>query len=158
MRNLFLAISRFAVTTWVGAAVFFLLVTIRIATSDPESINSVTQGILALLRFPWYYRFGFVLVPTALLTGFIARGNGSIRPWRMRIYLGLLAVALAAMVCDYVFIYQELARVTADTSIAKPANFQTYHDASKWIITTEVGLCLAAALLIAGSGRQKPTE
>ncbi len=146
MRSLFLTISRFAAAAWVGAAALFLYATLLEVRSP--ALDSADKSILAVLRFPAYYQFGFGLVLAALLAGLIARRHVAVRPWRMRLYLGLLTLALVVMLCDYFFIYQPLERMTADVTQARPASFHTYHRASEWINTAHVSLCLLAALLI----------
>jgi hypothetical protein len=154
MRSFFLTISRFAVAAWVGAAALFVYETL-LQIRSPE-LDSTTKSVLALLGFPAYYEFGFGLVLAALLAGLIARGHFAVRPWQMRLYLGLLILALALMVCDYVFIYRPLEKMTADVTQARPASFQTYHTASEWINAVHIGLCLLAALLIAWPNRSQP--
>lgn len=154
MRSLFLTISRFAVTAWVGAAALFIYVTV-LQVRSPD-LDSADKSVLAVLGFPAYYQFGFGLLLTALLAGLIARGHVAVRPWRMRLYLGLLILSLVVTVCDYAFIYRPLLEMTADVTEARPASFQTYHTASEWINTAQVSLSLLAALLIGWPNNYRP--
>lgn len=149
MRSLFLTISRFASAAWVGAGVLFVANILQERMS--KEIDSTTSSVLALLRFPMFYKFGFALLLVALVAGLLSSGHSAVRTWRMRVYLALLISALLVMFGDYVFIYPPLAEMTPEP--VRPAEFHTYHRMSMWINALDWGLCLAAALLINWPGR-----
>ena len=56
-----LAVARLASAAWVGAAMLFVITAVR-EVRHP-GFDSSTKDTLALLRFPAYYAFGFVVVP-----------------------------------------------------------------------------------------------
>jgi hypothetical protein len=62
--------------------------------------------------------------------------------------MALLAIALATMIADYIWVYQPLAGMIDPPGGTKPASFVTYHNASKWINETNVTLVLIAAVLL----------
>ena len=137
----------------IGAAVLFVVTSVL--EQSAQEFDSVIRGHLALMRFPWYYAYGFSSMVTALVSGAIVWGHPAVGLWRLRFYLGILTVALATMVCEYVFVYRPLAVMTANFASARPAEFQQYHEMSKWINTAVIGLCLVAAVLITWPNRQR---
>ena len=146
MQNLCLTILRFAIAAWVGAAVLFVVISVR-EVGFPR-FDSETKSELALLRFPAYYACGFTLVATALISGLIASIRSAGRRPRLSICLGLLATALLIMLIDYVWIYSPLREMTKLVSAARPASFATYHSLSTWVNAVDISICLAAALLV----------
>jgi hypothetical protein len=145
MYRLCFTIARFSIAAWVGAAALFVVTGVHEVRS-PE-LDSAAKNVLAALRFPSYYAFGFALVSVALVCGLVARFRSPAqRPSPSRIALALLVLALCLMVVDYVWIYRPLEGMMLVPDAARPAHFQTYHRASMWINTVDVGLCLVAAL------------
>jgi hypothetical protein len=65
-----LAVARLASAVWVGAAMLFVITAVR-EVRHP-GFDSATKDTLALLRFPVYYAFAFVVVSLALAGSVIA--------------------------------------------------------------------------------------
>ncbi|HUG90143.1 MAG TPA: hypothetical protein VML55_04885 [Planctomycetaceae bacterium] len=159
MRSVCLMIARLSLAAWIGAAALFVATSIREVRSRQAGFDfefdSTTRDQLVTLRFPLYYRYGFALVGAGLAAGLAAYGHPALGRWRSRIALALLAIALASMVADYVWVYQPLARMIDPPGGTKPAEFVTYHNASKWINETNVSLVLIAAALLSWPSRRE---
>ena len=153
MRGCFLTLSRLAAAGWVGAAVLFVVTSVL--EQSAQDLNYQTKSFLALIRFPWYYAYGFSSMVTALVSVAIVWGHPAVGLWRLRFYLGILSVALATMVCEYVFVYRPLTVMTAKFASARAAEFHDYHVMTQWINTAVIGLCLVAAVLITWPNRQR---
>jgi hypothetical protein len=141
-----LTLARLAVSGWIGAAVLFVVTSIHEVRD--ERFDSATRDTLAALRFPDYYRFGFALVGLGFLAAAAALGRAALRRRRALFILGLLAVALALMSADYLWIYRSITDMIDPPGNPKPANFERMHLASESINTLHVGVCLIAALLL----------
>jgi hypothetical protein len=152
MRSLGLMIARISLAAWLGAAALFVATSIREVRPREAGFNfefdSLTRDQLVTLRFPLYYRYGFALVGTGLLATVVSYGHPAISRGRSRVALALVAAALAAMIADYIWIYQPLARMIDPPGGAKPSGFVAYHNASKWINETSVALIFLAALVL----------
>ncbi len=72
------AVARLASAAWAGAAVLFVITALR-EVRHP-GFDSATKDTLALLRFPAYYAFGFILISVALAGAVLALGRS--RPER----------------------------------------------------------------------------
>ncbi len=144
-----LAMARFCLAAWVGAATLFVVTGVRVAISKQVDLNnSEVIDALVAVRFPSYYLFGFALVSLAGL-GLIAAwrhpGLGRIRIWTCS---GLIAASLVLMLFDYFSIYLPLIEMVTPAGKAKPSEFTAYHEASKHINSVDVGLLLIAAILL----------
>ena len=150
MRSFCLMLCRFAISAWVGAAGLFVVTSVE----EQQTITDLpTRNLLATLRFPYYYAFGFTLVAVGFIAGLIAFRHPAISSRRLGIALALLAVALGLMVVDYVWIYQPLREMLIPPESPRPSNFAAYHNGSKYINEADVTLCLLAALLLCWPGR-----
>jgi hypothetical protein len=142
-----LTVARLAAAAWVGAAVLFVLTALH-EVRHP-GFDPATKDTLALLRFPTYYAFGFVLVSVALagsLFGLVGRAKGQRR--RIVVAASLLGLVLGLMVADYAAIYLPIVGMITPVGRARSAEFDGYHRASIVINACDVALCgLAAALL-----------
>jgi hypothetical protein len=148
MNRLSLNIARCALAAWIAAAAMFVITSVREVTS-PEFSSSV-RSHLALLRFPIYYKFGFTLVPIAIIAVLIAWTRaGKVMP-SLRWVMGLLLLALALMIVDYAGIYSPMVEMLAaeSTGQARPSNFITYHRASETVNSLGVLLCFAALITL----------
>jgi hypothetical protein len=172
MSGIAITLARFASAAWVGAAVLF--VTIAVWEVRYPEFDSATKDTLALLRFPAYYVFGFVLVGTALLGAVLA--FASTRPLnasredsgrsaenrggkkRLGATAGLLAISLALMVADFFAVYRPMVEMITPPGRARPAEFRTYHRASVWLNTADVALCAVAAVLLCWPARYDRRE
>jgi hypothetical protein len=150
VRRLGLAIARLATTAWVGAAALFVVTAVREVMHS--GFDSATKDQLALLRFPAYYGFGFVLLALALAgTAGAWKAAGKSR-LRIRLAGGLLGLALALMAADFVAIYRPMAEMITPPGRTHVAEFRPYHRASVWINVIDVGLCGVAAVLLCWPG------
>ena len=64
-----------ALVAWVGAAILFVVTSVREVQST--DFDSNTKDHLALLRFPAYYLFGFTLVPVASVGAIVSSRDTS---------------------------------------------------------------------------------
>jgi hypothetical protein len=157
MSRLSLNIARCALAGWIAAAAMFVITSVREVTS-PE-FSSTVRSHLALVRFPVYYTFGFVLVPLAM----VAVGIAWIRVGKavsLRWVMGLLLLALVLMIADFVGVYSPMVEMlTAESAgLARPANFTTYHRASETMNSLGVLLCLAALIVLCKPTSDRPAE
>lgn len=144
MNSFWLVLSRFSLAAWIGAASLFVVT--GIAEVQSPEFDSTTKSALALLRFPYYYRFGFTLVGLGLLATW--RAKSTIPPVQRRLALGFIEAALIVMTADYFLVYQPLAGMLAEP--VRSAGFQTYHEASKYVNFASLGLVLVAAMSLCG--------
>ena len=136
-------IARFALSAWIGAAALFVVTSI--AEQRSPTFGSAEKNVLAALRFPAYYSFGFVLVGLGLVAGAIGVDRKSrCRSWLM--IVGCLTLALILMLVDYLAIYSPLYAIVTDPSGVRDARFIELHRLSEQINTVDVTLCLIAAL------------
>jgi len=143
MSSFCLVLCRFSLCAWIGAAALF--VTAGVAEVRSPQFDSVTKNALVGVRFPHYYRFGFTLVTTGLVTSVLARKNPGWSARRAGIVTALACLALAVMLTDYYIIYSPLLRMTQQTE--HDPYFQSYHKASKYINLVGLLIAFAAALL-----------
>lgn len=154
MSKLLLLISRFCLSAWVGAAALFVVTGVAEVTS-PE-FDSLTKNQLAALRFPFYYKFGFSLAALGFVCGWLARKHPSLGPRRMKLFTGLMILALLIMIADYFWVFTPLQQMMGlDT---KPANFQQYHKASMYLNAGSLACVLCAALLVNWAGTARKAE
>jgi len=142
-----LAVARAASAAWVGAAVLFVITAVR-EVRHP-GFDPAIKDTLALLRFPTFYTFGFVLVSAALagcLFALVGRAKGARR--RVVAAACLLGLALALMVVDFAAIYLPIVGMITPVGRARSAEFEGYHRASIVINVCDVALCGVAATLL----------
>jgi hypothetical protein len=142
-----LTFARLASVAWVGGAMLFVVTAVR-EVRHP-GFDSATKDTLALLRFPSYYAFGFVLVSVALAGSLFAL-MGPKKGERRRTVVAswLLGLVLALMVADFLAIYLPIVGMITPVGRAHPAEFAGYHRASIAINVCDVALCGIAALLL----------
>jgi hypothetical protein len=142
-----LAVARLASAVWVGAAMLFVITAVR-EVRHP-GFDSATKDTLALLRFPVYYAFAFVVVSLALAGSAIALIGRKKGERRLIVAASwLLALVLVLMVVDFVAIYLPIVGMITPVGRAHPAEFAGYHRASIAINVCDVALCGIAALLL----------
>lgn len=139
-------LARTATSAWVGAAVLFVITSVREVRY--AGFDSATRDILAALRFPPYYLFGFTAVGIGLAATGVALAAVRLPRRRGAAALVLLVAAVLLMAVDYVWIYGPLAEMIVPPGGAKPDSFQSLHVASEWINTVDVALVLLAALVL----------
>jgi hypothetical protein len=146
MSRLLLMICRFCLSAWIGAAALFVVNGVRLVTEP--AFDTVIRNRQALLRFPPYYLFGFVLLNVALLT-LLAGGRSpavSFRRWLMSVLL--VVAALGVMAADYMWVYLPMETMINPPEQPRPAEFIGYHWWSTRLNLLHVGLAFAAALLV----------
>ncbi|MCA9050660.1 MAG: hypothetical protein KDA89_18105 [Planctomycetaceae bacterium] len=139
-----MATSRFAISAWVGAACLFIATTLQDVHST--TLDSVAKAELAVQRFPVYYNFAFVLLGIAFVLGCCGLITASTT--RKGVTLQLLLLPLVLTAIDYVWIYQPLDAMTVNVQQARPAQFVTFHSASKWINIVQVSASVIAAIAV----------
>jgi hypothetical protein len=147
-----LAVARFSAAAWVGAAALFVVTAVREVTYP--GFDSLTKDELALLRFPAYYAFGFVLVGLAFLSAVWAGCMERESRRRNSLAAGLLGIALLLMGGDFVAVYSPMAKIITPPGQAHAAEFRSYHRASVWINVAHVGICAVAAMLLCWPARR----
>ena len=150
MQKLSLALARFSLSAWIGAAALFVV------TSVSEQIStqygSDVKNILAGLRFPWYYLFGFSFVSTGLVTSMF--GLSGVQNRRRRVVVAVMKdtkremVVLSLMATDYFYIYSPLHEIVTRPDGVRDARFMELHHWSERINTIDVTLCLVAAITV----------
>src|SRR5690606_11763570 len=143
-----LPIARLSSTIWVGAALLF--VATSVAEQVHPDLDASTKGLLALIRFPWFYG----TAATLLAIGFVASVLAARGRRAVLAAAGLLALALALLAIDYWFVYRELVNVLLDAGKPPASRFAVLHAWSERL--NAVGFLLsatAAAILCAVSDR-----
>lgn len=143
MPRICLTIARFTLSAWIGAAALFVVTSISEQRST--TFGSDMKNVLAVLRFPSYYWFGFILVGVGLLSGAIGVDRHRQRR-RWLAIIGCLVLALVLMVTDYVAIYSPLFAIVTDPSGVRDTRFLELHRGSEQINAVDVTLCLIAAI------------
>ena len=145
MKRLCLTIARFVLSAWIGAAALFVVTSI--AEQRSTAFGSDVKNVLAALRFPAYYSFGFVLVGLGLVGGAMGVDCTNRRRGWLTI-VGCLTLALILMIVDYMAIYSPLYAIVTDPSGVRDTRFMELHHWSEQINTIDVTLCLIAALTV----------
>lgn len=137
-----LFIARLASAMWLGAALLFVI------TSVAEQLNPAlplpTKNLLALIRFPWFYTCGAILLSTALLASLAIKHP----PRGVAVASVLLMAALVIMFLDYAFIFRPLREHIRAHFTERTGRFQQLHHWSEGVNTFEYLLVLIAALLL----------
>lgn len=140
-----LTVLRFVLPAWIGAATLFA---INASAEQRHPFDSGTKNQLALLRFPDYYRFGFISVISAILiTGVLVCFPTKMRQ-RLVIALVVLTATIALMLWDFHFIYGPLHEMILDPTQPKPSTWVRLHATSMIINLVHVSLCLVASIVV----------
>ena len=148
MTRLSLAIARFCIAAWIGAAILFVIVGVREVTV-PEFTSEVKDRLVTL-RFPAYYIAGTSLVGLAFVASVVASANRA--SWGLRIALAMLLLAGGLMAADYVWIYSPLAAMVTPPGQARTMAFVTLHHWSMRINTAHLAACMIAAVALFATG------
>ena len=148
MRTAALVLARLASAAWVGAAVLFVVTSVREIRSP--QFDSVTKDLLVALRFPAYYAAGFISLGAAFLGALVA----GVAPPRRLLPPLVLGVALGAMAADYNFVFRPLQAVISPPGQARPEWFESYHRASMMINAGVILAALSAAVMLSIPARQ----
>jgi hypothetical protein len=146
MSRVLILLARFALSAWVGAATLFVVNAVRQVTFP--AFDTPTRNQLALLRFPPYYAFGFVLVGLGCVALGVLTLVGCPPRRRLQVGLALSGASLMMMGVDYLWVYLPLEAMVTPPDRAVPAEFTALHHTSEAINTLHVGLALAAALVV----------
>lgn len=151
MSRLCLMLARLFLSLWVGGAILF--VATSIAEQKFPGFSQVTKNQLALIRFPWYYRFGFTLLGATLVAGHFARHHAALAGAARWLVFGLTAASLAIMALDYYTVYLPLAEMVTPPDRAVSSEFMRYHQLSKYVNIAHVGLAFVACVLLCRPAR-----
>ena len=146
MRSFCLMLTRLALAAWVGAAIFFVTVSLRPLRS--QEIPDEIKPHLTQTLFPGYYRMGFGLLGLAWVAGAIGSMHPGVGRVRRFVLIGLITALLLLMVADWSWIYTPLANMMQreiGEHEARAGAFRTYHLASRWINSVGMTLALIAA-------------
>lgn len=144
MSRFCLCLARILLAAWVGAAVLFVINGISLVGQFP---SDVFDHLLAI-RFPNYYRFGFVAVGTGLAALVCSLFRCPLSRLRVLIAILLVGVALGVMIYDYQHIYRPLEAMISPPGQARPMEFAPLHARSKYVNSVHVGLCLLASIAL----------
>jgi hypothetical protein len=151
-----MAVARFSLSAWVGAAALFVVTGVREVRSP--LLDSYTRDVLVEIRFPSYYLFGFIFVGLGTVAAFTTAGLAPARRGRQFALAFLTILALALMVADYFAIYLPLVEMITPPGGSRPAEFAAYHTASKWVNLASVSLCAIVALALCGQDIERRTS
>lgn len=135
---------------WVGAALLF------VATSVTEQVQPSFSGdikdTLALIRFPWFYGFGALLLALAAASSFLASALGC----RGLSAAVLLACALCIMGADYALVYRPMRALLVPVASGRGAEFERLHALSEWANGIGLVAATAAAMILCAARETRP--
>ena len=138
-----LFLARSAITAWVGAAVLFVVVGVsEVVHSD---FSSEIRDQLVVIRFAWFYRFGFTLIAASLIATRLTSTGVDLSARRKFLTAGLLLAALMVMTAEYFAVYVRLAEMVTPPGKPRTPDFLFYHRASMWGNLADLLLCCGAA-------------
>ena len=147
MGNNLIAFSRFLISAWIGGAVLFVITGVQEITN--KDLSSDIRDVLALIRFPTYYLFGFVLVSACFMMTIRVSKHYEVSRIRLKCFQILLFVSLLVMAGDYFLVYSPLRQMIIESKGgARPENFQIYHKISMYVNAAHLSLSTVAAILI----------
>jgi hypothetical protein len=146
MRAFCLALARFSLSAWVGAAVLFVIAGVREITS--VALDPIARDQLALIRFPAYYGCGFVLLAVGLASSLPAIGHPAAGRKRAVTAAVLITAALVIFAADYQFIFRPLVAMIDPLGQPRSAEFDRLHHLSEAVNTVQLFASLAAAVLL----------
>ena len=143
MKSLALCLARICVSAWVGAAVLFVIVAVREVTFP--QFTSEVKDQLAVIRFPPYYVVGAALLVVSLLGTLVAAGHPQLSRGRQTLAAVLLALALAEMAADYVWVYLPIEALVTPAGKPRTEQFTTLHQWSTRLNGANILACTVAA-------------
>ena len=147
MNRFLWTVLRFSLCAWVGAATLFVVTGVREVTMT--DFDATTKNLLAVIRFPAYYVFGFTLVAVAGISTFGLLLTNKEARRRKVVILSLAIVSLLVMWIDHRFIYQPLETMMLEPEGRLHPDFFKYHQWSKYINCVSVGAALVASFVSA---------
>ena len=149
MLKLFLFLARLSITAWLGAATLFVAVTVVEIRSG--ELESLVLDTLVLLRFPVYYLFTFLLLPTSLVAGvacwILSRGKIG------KIFTVLIAFSLLILIGDYYWVYLRLEGMLTPLGVPRPPDFPFYHKLTETLNSLAMLINLIASGVINWPGK-----
>lgn len=110
--------------------------------------DSLIRDQLISLHFPTYYTMAWILLGGTFLGCFGIRNIKFFPRRRANLILSLVMIILGMSIVDYYCIYSPLEEMITPPGSPRPANFQAYHQASKYINSINILLSLAAAITV----------
>ncbi len=146
MRHFTLFLARTAITAWIGAAVLFVVV--GVSEVIHADFSSEIRDQLVVIRFPWFYRFGFALISLSLVCTVLTASGPEFSGRRKLIAAGLLLAALLLMTAEYFLVYVRLAEMVTPPGKPRTQEFQAYHKTSMYANFAGLALCGTAMGLL----------
>jgi hypothetical protein len=140
-----LALLRFALSAWVGIAIFF--VTVILGLRQSELFDRLSKFNHPKVLFPLYYGFEFALLGIALLCALAGLWNATAGVTRRYVLLALVAASFAVALLDYTVVYRGLVRILADPEAIPAAQFVARHQASRRLNEAMLAFSIAAAIV-----------
>jgi hypothetical protein len=155
MQRFCLTIARLTLSAWMGAAALFVVTSI--AEQRSTAFGSDVKNVLAALRFPSYYAFGFVLVGLGLVGGAVGIDRRR-QPRRWLAFVSTLVLAFLLMLVDYFAVYSPLYAIVTNPNGVREARFVQLHRWSEQINTIDVTLCAVAAIAVCWPEKRLESE
>ena len=143
-----LTVQRFLLAVWVGAAVLYVITSVAEQTSEHFGLRE--RDLLATIRFPLYYKFGFLIHIVAATMSFLtwrAAPEGQTKRWLTVLLLTMLSGIL--MTLDYQIIYRPLQELISTPGQPRSEEFTKLHNWSKYANEVHVSVICIAALISA---------
>jgi hypothetical protein len=175
MFGMMFALDRMASAAWVGAAVLFVVVAVtqtkHFSPKEPDRAAESTDAAgtlvppppldaqlrkqvvaqMALLRFPFYYWAGGILLSVSFVSSIFLRGT-YLKASRWLLVMLFLTAACGAMAYDWQKVYQPLQAMTEkmakDPDAEPDPMFATLHEHSKQVNAAQLALTLLASLFL----------
>jgi hypothetical protein len=141
MNSFCLGLLRFVLCAWLGAATLFVVTGVREVNSE---ISPAIKNHLAIVRFPAFYLFGFVLTGLAGICSVVVAASKE-HP-KGKLIAALCLLALGIMIADYIWVYAPLADLMSQPNARETDAFRTYHAWSKYVNFGILGILLVAAI------------
>ncbi|WP_298867698.1 hypothetical protein [uncultured Gimesia sp.] len=146
MQSFSLVLIRFCLSAWVGAAVIFVITGVQDVTF--KHFDSLVRDQLISLHFPVYYTIAWVLLVGSILGCLGIRKIKEISRFRSNLIFCLVLIILGLSLIDYFWIYTPLESMITPPGSPRPAEFRSYHQASKYINSLNILLTVVAAILV----------
>src|SRR5260370_9526344 len=112
MQRTCLATLRFALSAWVGIAVFF--VTVLLGLRQSELFDRLSKFNHPKVLFPLYYGFEFALLGIAFVCPLAGLWKAAAGVTRRYVLPALVGASFAVALLDYTVVYRGLVKILAD--------------------------------------------
>ena len=140
-----LSVGRLAITSWVGAAVLFVVTSVMEITSGQFPSDDLDR--LIAIRFPPYYCYGAVSLGVALIGILFSGPLWKQAHVRWGLVCVLITIGMSLMTIDYFVVFNPLLEMITPPGQPRPQNFQQLHQVSEMINGAGLLVSLLAALL-----------